>query len=71
MEFLKTSKNYSLKKSTYINLRWTAYIGQLITVLIVQFLFGFNFNYLPCIFILPLESFNVVASIPVKFDPLP
>ena len=52
MEFLKTSKKYSLKKSTYINLRWTAYFGQLITVLLVQFLFEFQFNYLTCILII-------------------
>ena len=52
MEFLKTSKNYSLKKSTYINLRWTAYFGQLITILLVQFLFEFKFNYLTCISII-------------------
>ena len=29
MEFFQTSKIYSLRKSTYINLRWTAYFGQL------------------------------------------
>ena len=43
MEFFKTSNLYSLNKNTYVNLRWIAYFGQLITVLIVQFLLGFKF----------------------------
>ena len=46
MRFLKTSNVYSLNKSTYINLRWIAYIGQLSAILIVQFLLNFNFNYI-------------------------
>ena len=49
MKFFETSKQYSLNKSTYVNLRWIAYIGQLITIILVQFFFKFNFNYLICI----------------------
>ena len=49
MEFIKTSNLYSLNKSTYINLRWIAYLGQISAILIVQFYFKFNFNYLICI----------------------
>ena len=52
MEFLKASNLYSLNKSTYVNLRWIAYIGQLITILTVQFLLNFNFNYFICISII-------------------
>jgi len=52
MKFREASKKYILNKSTYINLRWIAYIGQLVTVLLVQFLFEFKFNYLPCIFVI-------------------
>ena len=55
MEFLQPSKNYSLKKSTYIYLRWTAYLGQLSAILLVKFFFNFNFNYLACISIVFLS----------------
>ena len=43
MKFFETSKYFSLKKSTYINLRWIAIIGQLITVNTIYFIFNFNF----------------------------
>ena len=55
MKFLETSKLYSLNKSTYINLRWIAYIGQLCAILIVQFFLQFKFNYLVCISIISLS----------------
>ena len=44
MKFFETSKYYSLKKSTYINLRWIAIIGQLITVNLIYFIFDFKFD---------------------------
>ena len=44
MKFFETSKYFSLKKSTYINLRWIAIIGQFITVNFIYFIFDFNFN---------------------------
>ena len=44
MKFFETSKYFSLKKSTYINLRWIAIIGQLITVNFIYFFFDFKFN---------------------------
>ena len=44
MEFFETSKYFSLKKSTYINLRWIAIIGQLITVNSFYFIFNFQFD---------------------------
>ncbi len=46
MKFFETSKYFSLKKSTYINLRWIAIIGQLITINLVYFVFKFDFNFL-------------------------
>ena len=46
MKFFETSKYFSLKKSTYINLRWIAIIGQLITINSVYFIFNFKFNFL-------------------------
>ncbi len=51
MEFFKTSSLYSLNKSTYVNLRWIAYIGQLIAILVVQFFLKYNFYYFICILI--------------------
>jgi len=44
MKFFETSKYFSLKKSTYINLRWIAIIGQLITVNSIYFIFDFKFD---------------------------
>jgi len=44
MKFFETSKYYSLKKSTYINLRWIAIIGQLITINLIYFYFNLKFN---------------------------
>tara|TARA_B100001173_G_scaffold310255_1_gene324378 strand:+ start:268 stop:1554 length:1287 start_codon:yes stop_codon:yes gene_type:complete len=49
MEFVKDSNLYSLNKSTYINLRWIAYIGQIIAILIVQFYLKYDFKYFICI----------------------
>lgn len=46
MKFFETSKYFSLKKSTYANLRWIAIIGQLITINSVYFIFGFEFNFI-------------------------
>ncbi len=45
MKFFEDSKYYSLKKSTYINLRWIGIIGQLIPVYLVHFYFGFKFDF--------------------------
>ena len=45
MKFFETSKYFSLKKSTYINLRWIAILGQLITINLVFFYLDFGFKY--------------------------
>ena len=45
MKFFETSKYYSLKKSTYINLRWIGIVGQLISVNFVFFFLNFEFNF--------------------------
>jgi len=44
MKFFETSKYFTLKKSTYIHLRWIAIIGQLITVNLIYFIFDFKFE---------------------------
>ena len=46
MKFFETSKYYSLKKSTYITLRWIGIIGQLISVYFVYFYLNFDFNFI-------------------------
>jgi two-component system, sensor histidine kinase RegB len=46
MKFFETSKYFSLKKSTYINLRWIAIIGQLMTINLVYFVFDFDFSFI-------------------------
>ncbi len=46
MKFFETSKYYSLKKSTYISLRWIGIIGQLISVNFIYFYFGFDFDFI-------------------------
>ena len=56
MKFFETSKYFSVKKSTYINLRWIAILGQLITINLVYLLFGFEFN-------LIFENLVIVAGI--------
>jgi len=44
MKFFETSKYFSLKKSTYITLRWIAIIGQFITINVIYFIFDLKFN---------------------------
>ena len=44
MKFFETSKYFSLKKSTYINLRFIAIIGQLVTINLIYFIFEFKFH---------------------------
>jgi two-component system, sensor histidine kinase RegB len=46
MKFFETSKQYSLKKSIYISLRWIGIIGQFISVYLVYFYFKFSFDFI-------------------------
>ena len=46
MKFFETSEFHTLKKSTYISLRWIGIIGQLISVYIVYFFLNFDFNFI-------------------------
>ena len=48
MKFFETSKQHSLKKSIYINLRWIGILGQLISVYLVYFYFNFEFDFIYC-----------------------
>ncbi len=58
MKFFKTSKAYYLNKSTYINLRWIAIIGQFITINSVKFIFNFEYNYFLANFIVFLGALS-------------
>jgi len=64
MKFFETSNLYSLNKSTYVNLRWIAYIGQLSAIFTVQFFFKFNFNYFICISIV---FFSIITNFYLQF----
>ncbi len=46
MKFFETSKFHTLKKSTYITLRWIGIIGQLISIHIVYFYFNLSFPFI-------------------------
>ena len=52
MKFFETSKYYTLKKSTYITLRWIGIIGQLVSINLVYFYFGFDFDFIYSILII-------------------
>jgi two-component system sensor histidine kinase RegB len=56
MKFFETSKYFYLKKSTYINLRWIAIFGQLITINLVYFILNFKFNFI-------LANFSICIGI--------
>ena len=64
MKFVEISKLFSLNKSTYVNLRWIAYIGQIIAILAVEFYFNFNFNYTICAVII---FFSILTNIYLQF----
>ena len=64
MKFSETSKFYSLNKSTYVNLRWIAYIGQLSAILYVKFFLEFDFSFFTCISILFL---SVLTNLYLQF----
>ena len=64
MRSQETSKLFSLHKSTYINLRWIAYAGQLSAILIVQFFLEYKFNYFFCISIIFV---SILTNLYLKF----
>ena len=59
MKFFETSKYYSLKKSTYITLRWIGIIGQLMSISVVYFYFKFDFDYFLSILII---FFGIISN---------
>ena len=69
MKFSKNSELFSLNRTTYVNLRWIAFLGQIISILIVEFIFEYKFNYIPCLGIITLgPSSNRLFILPNNVD---
>ncbi len=67
MKFFKNSELFSLNRTTYVNLRWIAFLGQIISILTVEFIFEFKFNYIPCLGIVILGAItNILLQFQVK-----
>ena len=58
------SESFTLNRLTYVNLRWIAFIGQIISIFIVEFILNFKFNYLPCLAVI---SLGVITNIYLQF----
>ena len=69
MKFFETSKYYSLKKSTYISLRWIGIIGQLISIYLVYFYLNFTFDFVYSNIIIDMVSItNEILVLKLRFD---
>ena len=67
MKFFENSELYTLNRSTYVNLRWIAFLGQILSILTVEFIFEFKFNYIPCLGIIILGAItNILLQFQVK-----
>ena len=64
MKFDDNSDVFTLNRTTYVNLRWIAFIGQISSIFVVEFLLNFKFNYLPCLIIIGL---GVITNIFLQF----
>ena len=65
MGFFKSSKDFQLDKKTFLNLRWIALMGQLLTVFSVKIALEFNFfPFLYCIFII---FFGILTNFYLQF----
>ena len=67
MKFFENSELYTLNRSTYVNLRWIAFLGQILSILTVEFIFEYRFNYIPCLGIVTLGAItNILLQFQVK-----
>ena len=64
MKFIENSELYNLNRSTYINLRWIAFIGQIFAIFFVEFILQFKFNYISCLSII---SLGVITNLYLQF----
>tara|TARA_B100000470_G_scaffold67951_1_gene51823 strand:+ start:353 stop:1636 length:1284 start_codon:yes stop_codon:yes gene_type:complete len=66
MQLLKSSKDFQLNKTTLVNLRLIAHLGQLLAIIIVKFYFDFEFSqYLNCLIIVGI---GIVTNIFLHFQ---
>ena len=63
-KLIKPSKDFQLDKSTFVNLRWIALLGQFVTISVVKFIFQFDFYFLLCSFII---GFGVLTNLLLQF----
>jgi len=63
-KLFKSSKDFQLNKSTFVNLRWIALLGQFATINVVKFIFQFDFYFLLCNFIV---GFGVLTNLLLHF----
>ncbi|MFL2897884.1 MAG: ActS/PrrB/RegB family redox-sensitive histidine kinase [Candidatus Pelagibacter sp.] len=64
MKFIENSELYNLNRSTYVNLRWIAFVGQIFAIFFVEFILKFQFNYIPCLVIIFL---GVITNLFLQF----
>lgn len=58
-----------LRRSTLVRLRWGAIIGQIIAIASVEWLLGYDFDFLPCVSIVALSVLvNIVVSVMWPLD---
>ena len=67
----KSSKDFQLDKSTFVNLRWIALLGQFATINVVKLIFQFNFYFLVCNFIVGIGVLtNLLLQFKIKQNQL-
>ena len=67
----KSSKDFQLDKSTFVNLRWIALLGQFATISIVKLIFQYDFYFLLCNFIVGIGVLtNVLLQFKIKQNQL-
>ena len=64
-------RDFQLNKRTFVNLRWIALLGQLLTIVVVKFVLKFEFDFLYCILIVAIGIFtNLYLQFKTTQNPL-
>ena len=70
-KLFKSSKDFQLDKSTFVNLRWIALLGQFVTINVVKLIFQFDFYFLLCNFIVGIGVLtNLLLQFKIKQNQL-
>ena len=70
-KLFKSSKDFQLDKSTFVNLRWIALLGQFATINVVKLIFQFDFYFLVCNFIVGIGVLtNLLLQFKIKQNQL-